>query len=93
MESKEKLKALKEFIGSWCDNITKEYRQKINKDIEIIEKDLELLDILKNKSYIIWKEKGQLYCGRYGDIEIPLDKDDFESEEDFNKVMEGVTND
>ncbi len=80
----------------------REFLDRLNKDLEDYEelkkimgtpiqdimKRLKILDILKNRSYIIWVEKDILYSGRCDDIEIPLDKEDFESEEDYKLIKE-----
>lgn len=49
--------------------------QKEHKDLEIIKK-------------FIWVEDGKLKCGRYADIEIELEEEDFESEEEFDLLKE-----
>ena len=39
-----------------------------------------ILDILKK---IIWVENDQLLCGKYANIEIELEEEDFENKEEF----------
>ena len=61
-------------------------------EIEQIKKSLEVLEIIKNHAFL-FVEKGQLYCGEYGDTELLLGEDDFETKEDFNLVKEFFKND
>ena len=61
-------------------------------EIEQIKKSLEVLEIIKNHAFL-FVEKGKLYCGEYGDTELLLDEDDFETKEDFNLVKEFFDND
>ena len=59
-------------------------------DNEVIEnalKDLEVLEIIKKHSFL-FVEKGKLYCGKYGDVELILDEDDFESKEEYELLKE-----
>ena len=56
-------------------------------EIEQIKKSLEVLEIIKKHAFL-FVEKGQLYCGEYGDTELLLGEDDFETKEDFNLVKE-----
>lgn len=55
--------------------------------IEQIKKSLEVLEIIKYHGFL-FVEKGKLYCGEYGDTELLLDEDDFETKEDFYLVKE-----
>ncbi len=57
------------------------------KSIEQIKKSLKVLEIIKNHAFL-FVEKGQLYCGKYGDTELLLDEDDFETKEEFDLVKE-----
>ena len=52
-----------------------------------IEKDLEALEIIKEQGFL-FVEKGQLYCGRYGDIEVLLEEDDFEDKHEYEIFKE-----
>lgn len=61
-------------------------------EIEQIKKSLEVLEIIKNHAFL-FVEKGKLYCGEYGDTELLLDEDDFETKEDFKLVKEFFDND
>lgn len=56
-------------------------------EIEQIKKSLEVLEIIKDHGFL-FVEKGKLYCGEYGDTELLLDEDDFETKEDFYLVKE-----
>ena len=47
----------------------------------------EVLEIIKNYGFVFAK-KGQLYCGRLGDLELELDEDDFDSKEEFDLLKE-----
>ena len=61
-------------------------------EIEQIKKSLEVLEIIKDHGFL-FVEKGKLYCGEYGDTELLLDEDDFETKEDFDLVKEFFEND
>lgn len=61
-------------------------------EIEQIKKSLEVLEIIKSHAFL-FVEKGQLYCGEYGDTELLLDEDDFETKEDFTLVKGFFEND
>ena len=54
---------------------------------ETINKKLKVLEIIKDHGFL-FVEKGKLYCGEYGDTELLLDEDDFETKEDFYLVKE-----
>jgi len=58
---------------------------------------LEILDILKNECCLLWVERmvygESILCGRYADVEIPLDEDDFNGKENYDKVMRWLKND
>lgn len=63
----------------------------LNKDVAkrlaIIAKDLEALEIIKKYSFV-FVENGQLKSGRYLDIEVLLDEDDFETKEEYELLKE-----
>ena len=54
--------------------------------IRTLRKCVKALEIIKEN--IIWVEDGKLKCGRYADIEIELEEEDFESKEEFNLLKE-----
>ena len=54
-------------------------------ELKLVENKLKALEIIKK---FIWVEDGKLKCGRFGDIEIELDKSDFESKEYFDTLKE-----
>lgn len=54
---------------------------------ETLNKNLKVLEIIKNYGFVFAK-KGQLYCGRLGDLELELDEDDFDSKEEFDLLKE-----
>lgn len=58
----------------------KNYNENINKNLKVLE-------IIKNYGFVFAK-KGQLYCGRLGDLELELDEDDFDSKEEFDLLKE-----
>lgn len=58
-----------------------------SKELNIIRKDLEALEIIKKYSFV-FVEDGQLKSGRYADIEILLDEDDFETKEEYELLKE-----
>lgn len=80
MTPKERLRRLESY--SVCDN----YREK-EEDFKEIEKALEVLEIIKEHSFL-FVEEGQLYCGRYGDIEVLLDEDDFDINQEYDLIKE-----
>ena len=84
MRPKERLKRLESY--SVCDN----YREK-EEDFREIEKALEVLEIIKEYTFV-FVEEGQLYCGRFGDIEVPLDEDDFDSKHEYDLIKEWLRN-
>ena len=57
-----------------------------------IDKDLKALEIIKEHSFM-FVEKGQLYVGRYGDIELLLEEDDFEDKHEYELLKEVFGND
>jgi len=59
----------------------------INKSLDTIEKELKALEITKK---FIWVENDKLMCGRYADIEIELDEEDFENKEEFDLLKEMI---
>lgn len=79
MNSKEALSDLF-FLAIGDENHTKKCK-------EVIEKELKALEIIKECSFV-FVENGQLKSGRYADIEILLDKDDFETKEDYELLKE-----
>ena len=58
----------------------KNYNENLNKNLKVLE-------IIKNYGFVFAK-KGQLYCGRLGDLELELDEDDFDSKEEFDLLKE-----
>lgn len=54
-------------------------------DFKQVRKGLKALEIIKR---FIWVEDGKLNCGRYCDVEIELDEEDFEDEEELNLLKE-----
>ena len=87
MNSKEALEKLLEMAienGLWKSGLVE--------DIEnIILQDLEVLEIIKKHSFL-FVEKGKLYCGRYGDIELLLDEDNFENKQEYELLKEVLEN-
>ena len=57
-----------------------------------IEKDLEALEIIKEHRFL-FVEKGQLYVGRYGDVELLLKEYDFQDEHEYELLKEVFGND
>lgn len=56
-----------------------------------IDKDLKALEIIKEHSFL-FVEKGKLYCGRYGDIELLIEEDDFEDKHEYELLKEELEN-
>lgn len=86
MTSKEALETL--FAGYYYNG----NYQEVIEAREKIEKDLEVLDIIKSHP-ILFVEKGQLYLGRYVDVQFLLEEDDFDDEKDYKKLKEWLEND
>ena len=89
MISKEALevsKQLKDFVLEFIKNDLD--RKFINFSFDIIEKNLKALDIIKEQGFL-FVEKWQLYCGRYGDVELLLEEDDFEDKCEY-ELLKGV---
>ncbi len=86
MTSKEALEKLLEMAienGLWKSGLVE--------DIEnIILRDLEVLEIIKKHTTLF---KGKLYCGRYADIELLIEEDDFDDKEEFDLLKEWFEND
>ena len=61
--------------------------EELEKENERLKKDLEALEIIKEQGFL-FVEKGQLYCGRYGDIEVLLEEDDFEYKHEYELLKE-----
>lgn len=62
----------------------------IQKDLdrlEKLEKDLEALEIIKEHSFL-FVEKGKLYVGRYGYVELLLEEDDFQDKQEYELLKE-----
>ena len=92
MISKEALevsKQLKDFVLEFIKNDLD--RKFINCSFDIIEKNLKVLDIIKEQGFL-FVEKGQLYCGRYGDIEVLLEEDDFQDKHEYELLKEVFEN-
>ena len=65
--------------------ISREQANEFVEEVEVVEKKVKALEIIKR---FIWVEDGKLKCGRYADIEIELEEEDFESKEQFNLLKE-----
>lgn len=63
-------------------------KDKVKYVMKQLKKQDKILDILKVESCLIWAENGEIYSGRYGDIEIPLDEDDFNGKENYEIIKE-----
>lgn len=79
-------------LGRCSRLILETLRQRFSRRIkmnskEVIEKELKALEIIKEYLFV-FVENGQLKSGRYGDIEILLDEDDFETKEDYELLKE-----
>lgn len=62
--------------------------QRERKDfLNIVEKDLDILEIIKKHSFL-FVEKGKLYVGRYADVELLLEEDDFENKQEYELLKE-----
>ena len=66
-----------------------EYILEKQDELEINSK--EVLEIIKEQG-LLFVEKGQLYCGRYGDIELLLEEDDFQDEHEYELLKEVFEN-
>lgn len=81
-----------EALESIVVDLTPTAKMHNREEIEQIKKSLEVLEIIKSHAFL-FVEKGKLYCGEYGDTELLLDEDDFETKEDFTLVKEFFEND
>ena len=90
--SKEALERIKKshYIAMICMGIDKPDIE-TEKAIKAIEKELEALEIIKEQGFL-FVEKGQLYCGRYGDIEVLLEEDDFQDKQEYELLKEVFEN-
>ena len=79
MNSKEAFNELKENAKEICEWELER--------LNIIEKDLEVLEIIKKHSFL-FVEKGKLYCGRYADVELLIEEDDFDDKEEYDLLKE-----
>lgn len=66
-----------------------EYILEKQDELEINSK--EVLEIIKEQGFL-FVEKGQLYCGRYGDIEVLLEEDDFQDKHEYEVLKEVFEN-
>ena len=90
MKSKEYLKQIATTEVIDCTNNDKAKKRIANifpVGISAIEKDLEVLEIIKKHSFL-FVEKGKIYCGKYGDVELILDEDDFENKQEYKLLKE-----
>lgn len=76
-----------EALDSIVVDLTPTAKMYNREEIEQIKKSLEVLEIIKKHAFL-FVEKGQLYCGEYGDTELLLGEDDFETKEEFDLVKE-----
>lgn len=63
----------------------------LEKENELLKKDLKVLEIIKEYAFLFFEE-GQLYCGRFGDIEVPLDEDDFDTKQEYDLIKGWLKN-
>lgn len=86
-----------DFNGEWVfDTVTVddgpieylycEYFDTIKNYILKAQEQEKVLNVIKEK--VIWVENDKLMCGRYADIEIELEEEDFENKEEFELVKE-----
>ena len=66
-----------------------EYILEKQDELEINSK--EVLERIKEQGFL-FVEKGQLYCGRYGDIEVLLEEDDFQDKHEYELLKEVLEN-
>ena len=55
--------------------------------IEKIEKDLEVLEIIKEHRFL-FVDKGELYVGQCCDVELLLEEDDFQDKHEYELLKE-----
>ena len=90
MNSKEYLKQIATTEVIDCTNNDKAKKRIANifpVGISAIEKDLEVLEIIKKHSFL-FVEKGKLYVGRYADIELLIEEDDFQDKHEYELLKE-----
>ena len=59
--------------------------KKIDECKDAVEKELKAFEIIKD---FVWMENGEIHLGVYGDVEITLGEDDFESKEKYDLLKE-----
>ena len=85
LKSLEVLKQLKDFVLEFTKNDLD--RKFINGTFDIIKKELEELEIIKEHRFL-FVEKGQLYVGRCCDVELLVEEDDFQDEQEYELLKE-----
>lgn len=85
LKSLEVLKQLKDFVLEFTKNDLD--RKFINGSFDIIKKELEALEIIKEHRFL-FVEKGQLYVGRCCDVELLVEEDDFQDEQEYELLKE-----
>jgi len=71
--------------------ISKRYLKIILKELQRLDKYKQALETIINK--FIWLEpNGEIRVGRFGDVEIPLEDDDFESSREIDNLKEVLKN-
>ena len=61
--------------------------EEVEKENKRLKTDLEALEIIKEQGFL-FVEKGKLYVGRYGDIEVLLEEDDFQDKHEYELLKE-----
>lgn len=61
-------------------------------EIEQIKKSLKVLEIIKKHPFL-FVEKEKLYCGRYADVELLVEENDFHDKQDYRLLKEFFKND
>lgn len=82
------LEALEAIGFCLIDYDGKEYtriRDEYAEDFEDVEKELKALEIIKD---FVWIENDEIHLGLYGDSEIVLRENDFESKEKYDLLKE-----
>ena len=86
LSSKEALEKIVDEI-KWTHNDGKTLTRFDKEQVDIIEKELNALEIIKKYSFV-FVEKGELKSGKYADIELLLDETDFENQEEYELLKE-----
>ena len=83
MTSKEALQSIRDYHNETVYDIDNIYTENMfEKELDIIEKDLKALEIIK-EHHFLFVDKGELYVGQCCDVELLLKEYDFQDEHEY----------